>query len=91
MDILQDIKEARQCHNTAVSSSNKDRINKTGNVRHDVTLRRVRAAIFAAEKQLTLYLLTWRILRVPNNASKGQMGFNLAFKGLILYIPSICL
>ena len=24
----------------------------------------------------------WRIWRAPNNASKGQMGFNSAFKGL---------
>jgi hypothetical protein len=31
---------------------------------------------------LTLILLTWRILRVPNNASKWQMGFNSEFKGL---------
>jgi len=31
---------------------------------------------------LTLYLLMWRIWRAPNNAGKGQMGFNLAFKGL---------
>ena len=31
---------------------------------------------------LTLYLLTWRVWWAPNNASKGQMGFNLAFKGL---------
>jgi len=31
---------------------------------------------------LTLYLLTWRIRWAPNNASKGQMEFNLAFKGL---------
>ena len=31
---------------------------------------------------LTLYLLTWRIWWAPNNASKGQMGFNSAFKGL---------
>jgi hypothetical protein len=28
---------------------------------------------------LTLILLTWRIWRAPNNASKWQMGFNLAF------------
>jgi len=33
-------------------------------------------------QHLTLYLQTWRILWAPNNASKGQMGFNLAFKGL---------
>ena len=33
---------------------------------------------------LTLYLLTWRIWWAPNNASKGQVGLNSAFKGLIL-------
>jgi hypothetical protein len=27
-------------------------------------------------------MLTWRIWWAPNNASKGQMGFNSAFKGL---------
>jgi hypothetical protein len=32
---------------------------------------------------LTLILLTWRIWWAPNNASKWQMGFNSAFKGLI--------
>ena len=32
---------------------------------------------------LTLTLLTWRIRWAPNNASKWQVGFNLAFKGLI--------
>ena len=31
---------------------------------------------------LKLYLLTWRIWWAPNNASKGQMGFNSAFEGL---------
>ena len=31
---------------------------------------------------LTLNLPTWRIWWAPNNASKWQMGFNLAFKGL---------
>jgi len=31
---------------------------------------------------LTLILLTWG---APNNASKWQMGFNLAFKGLICF------
>jgi hypothetical protein len=33
---------------------------------------------------LTLTLLTWIIWWAPNNARKWQMGFNLAFKGLIL-------
>ena len=32
---------------------------------------------------LTLILLTWRKWWTPNNASKWQMGFNSAFKGLI--------
>jgi hypothetical protein len=31
---------------------------------------------------LNLNLLTWRIWWAPNNASKWQMGFNLAFKVL---------
>jgi len=34
---------------------------------------------------LTLILLTWRIWWAPNNASRWQMGFNSAFKGLIIY------
>jgi len=33
---------------------------------------------------LTLILLTWRKWWTPNNASKWQMGFNSAFKGLII-------
>jgi hypothetical protein len=33
-------------------------------------------------KKVTLILLTWRIWWAPNNASKWQMGFNLASKGL---------
>jgi len=32
--------------------------------------------------RLTLILLTWRIWWASNNASRWQMGFNLAFKGL---------
>jgi len=36
---------------------------------------------------LTLILLRWRIWWAPNNASRWQMGFNLAFKGLN---PPIC-
>jgi hypothetical protein len=34
---------------------------------------------------LTLILLTWRIGWAPNNASKWQVEFNLAFKGLIAW------
>jgi len=31
----------------------------------------------------TLIPLTWKIWWAPNNASKWQMGFNWAFKGLM--------
>ena len=34
-------------------------------------------------KWLTLNPLTWKICWVPNNASRWQVGFNSAFKGLI--------
>ena len=37
---------------------------------------------------LTLILLMWRIWWTLNNASKWQMGFNSAFKGLMLYLTS---
>jgi hypothetical protein len=33
--------------------------------------------------RLTLILLMWKIRWAPNNASKWEMGFNSAFKGLI--------
>jgi hypothetical protein len=36
-----------------------------------------------SECPLTLYLLTCRIWWAANNASKGQMGFNLVFKELM--------
>ena len=35
---------------------------------------------------LTLILLTWKIWRAPNNASKWLMGCNSAFKGLTLIL-----
>jgi hypothetical protein len=38
----------------------------------------------AKNSVLTLILLTWRIWWAVNNASKWQMGFNWAFKGLML-------
>jgi hypothetical protein len=34
---------------------------------------------------LTLILLTWRIWWAPNNASRWQMGFNSALRGLKMY------
>ena len=37
---------------------------------------------FCGRTILTLILLTWRIWRAPNNASRWEMGFNSAFKGL---------
>ena len=39
---------------------------------------------------LTLILLTWRIWWAPHNASRRQMGFNLAFKGLNMDITVLC-
>jgi hypothetical protein len=44
-------------------------------------LRSVNTTVFCA-LLLTLILLTWRIGWAPGNASKWQMGFNLAFTGL---------
>ena len=38
---------------------------------------------------LSLILLTWRIWRAPNNASKWQMGFNSAFKVFIRDIEMV--
>ena len=38
--------------------------------------------LLLCQPNLTLILLTWRIGWVPNNASRWQMGFNSAFKGL---------
>jgi hypothetical protein len=40
------------------------------------------ATIEILTSSLTLYLLMWRIWRDADNASKWQMGFNWAFKGL---------
>ena len=39
---------------------------------------------------LTLNLLTWRIWWSSNNVSKGQMGFNSAFKGLNTLMTAYC-
>ena len=38
--------------------------------------------IMYSSKSLTLNLLTTTIVALPSNASKWQMGFNSAFKGL---------
>ena len=38
--------------------------------------------IFSGKYNLTLNLLTTTIVAPPSNASKWQMGFNSAFKGL---------
>ena len=40
------------------------------------------ATYFASTKCLNLNLLTTTIVAPPSNASKWQMGFNSAFKGL---------
>ena len=41
-----------------------------------------RFCVFKWKYTLTLILLTWRIWWAPNNASRWQMGFNSAFRGL---------
>jgi hypothetical protein len=38
---------------------------------------------YNSKRHLTLILLTWRIWRASNNASRWQIGFNSAFEGLI--------
>ena len=43
-----------------------------------------RLSCYSLRSILTLNLLTWRIWWAPNNASKWQVGFNSAFKGLKL-------
>ena len=48
-------------------------------------------SILCAVKQLTLILLTWTIWRAPTNASKWRMGFNSAFKGLIVITGFRCI
>jgi len=51
---------------------------------------------YPAHVENMVILLTWRIWWAPNNASKWQVGFNSAFKGLIIQISimvvsSLCL
>ena len=41
-----------------------------------------RVLLFGFSHSLTLTPLTWRIWWAPNNTSRWQMGFKLAFKGL---------
>ena len=42
--------------------------------------------VFSYSEEFTLNLLTTTIVAPPSNASKWQMGFNSAFKGLIIFI-----
>ena len=42
--------------------------------------------VLLTDRLLTLNLLTTTIVAPPSNASKWQMGFNSAFKGLIVHI-----
>jgi hypothetical protein len=48
----------------------------------EVERRQAENVTAAQQYDLTLILLTWRIWSSPNNASRWQMGFNSAFKGL---------
>ena len=40
---------------------------------------------------LTLTLLTWTIWRAHSNSSKWRMGFNSAFKGLMLSLTTLAI
>jgi len=51
--------------------------------RHKVRCNRY-IAVFKCCVISTLILLTWKMWWAPNNASKWQMGFNSAFKGLMI-------
>ena len=46
--------------------------------------------LFIKQIVLTLTLLTWRIWWATISASKWRMGFNLAFKGLIIEAYHLC-
>jgi len=45
--------------------------------------------LYDKSRPLTLILLTWRIWRAPDNASKWKMEFNSEFKVLSLYCKCI--
>jgi hypothetical protein len=47
-----------------------------------VHLDTVKFLFYPTDAQLTLHLITTTIVAPPSNASKWQMGFNSAFKGL---------
>jgi hypothetical protein len=46
------------------------------------------AVLVVRNVRLTLILLTWKIWWAPNNASRWQIGFNSAFKGLRTEAPN---
>jgi hypothetical protein len=52
--------------------------------RHRVSQAFANTGTLLVTARLTLNPLTWKILWAPNNASRWMMGFNLAFKGLIM-------
>jgi hypothetical protein len=66
-----------KCCDSAATNSN----SKNARSRMVASLRRSEGT-GTKEDELTLTLLTWRIWWAPSNASKWQMGFNLAFKWL---------
>ena len=56
----------------------------------DIELQPHSSSISSHINPLTLTLLTWRIWWSSNNASKWQIGFNSAFKGLNAELNPIC-
>jgi len=59
-----------------------DTISREKRIKHSFYVEYISPDVWRFSKTLTLILLTSRIWWAPNNASKWQMGFNSAFKGL---------
>jgi hypothetical protein len=55
-----------------------------------VVRRHETAVMWCRDATLTLIMLTWKIRWAPNNASRWQVGFNSAFRGLnhILFLSN---
>jgi len=58
---------------------------KVCQMRKTCILHQISLYVTVTKPILTLILLTWRIWWAPNNASRWQMGFNSAFKGLMAF------
>jgi hypothetical protein len=81
-----DLKAAASSSSTWLCANKEKQLNLQmyhSNSCQDCTLHRYVPISFFIISNLTLILLMWKIRSAPNNATKWQMGFNSAFKGLI--------